>query len=187
MPLPPRWSLGYRSAGTATTRVEGALDRRHLPQRRSRPTCCGSTSTAEGYNPFTWDKERFPDPARMMPTWKAGLPRHHHRRPAPKAQKGGPYTGMAGDHREEPDGSVYTAPVYAGGEEPGPSAFPDSKPATRDWWGLYLLTDVGVAGIWNDMNEPAVFETWGTPCRWTSGTTARPAHRPRRSTTSTAC
>jgi alpha-glucosidase len=38
--------------------------------------------------------------------------------------------------------------------------FPDfSKPAARAWWGgLYkTLTDLGVAGIWNDMNEPAVF------------------------------
>jgi alpha-glucosidase len=40
--------------------------------------------------------------------------------------------------------------------------FPDfSKPAAREWWGgLYRsLLDAGVAGIWNDMNEPAVFLT----------------------------
>ena len=47
-----------------------------------------------------------------------------------------------------------------GRERPGPSAFPDfSRPATREWWGgLYsFFTDIGIAGIWNDMNEPAVF------------------------------
>jgi alpha-glucosidase len=40
--------------------------------------------------------------------------------------------------------------------------FPDfTRPATRTWWGrLYSrLLDNGVAGIWNDMNEPAVFDT----------------------------
>jgi alpha-glucosidase len=40
--------------------------------------------------------------------------------------------------------------------------FPDfSRPATREWWGdMYKsLLDVGVAGIWNDMNEPSVFNT----------------------------
>ena len=45
-------------------------------------------------------------------------------------------------------------------ENPGPSVFPDfSNPAVRKWWGsLYkgLLED-GIAGIWNDMDEPSVF------------------------------
>ena len=40
------------------------------------------------------------------------------------------------------------------------AVFPDfSKPASRDWWGGLFSSylDVGVAGIWNHMNEPAVF------------------------------
>ena len=62
------------------------------------------------------------------------------------------------------DGKVYEGPVWPSQAEkdPRPSVFPDfSDPATRDWWGdLYKsLLDIGVAGIWNDMNEPAVFET----------------------------
>ena len=47
-------------------------------------------------------------------------------------------------------------------KNPGPSVFPDfSNPAARKWWGsLYQsFLDVGVAGIWNDMDEPAVFDT----------------------------
>ena len=47
-------------------------------------------------------------------------------------------------------------------KNPGPSVFPDfSKPAARDWWGglFASLVKAGVAGIWNDMNEPAVFDT----------------------------
>jgi alpha-glucosidase len=44
---------------------------------------------------------------------------------------------------------------------PGPSVFPDfTRKAARDWWGsLYKeFVDDGVAGFWNDMNEPSVFE-----------------------------
>jgi len=55
------------------------------------------------------------------------------------------------------DGSLYVAPVW-----PGPAVFPDfTRTASRDWWGsLYkdFIAD-GFAGFWNDMNEPAVFET----------------------------
>src|SRR6187431_2584301 len=39
--------------------------------------------------------------------------------------------------------------------------FPDfSKPAAREWWGTLFapLLEAGVAGIWNDMNEPAIFD-----------------------------
>jgi alpha-glucosidase len=45
---------------------------------------------------------------------------------------------------------------------PGPSVFPDftAGKKTREWWGdLYKdFVAQGVAGFWNDMNEPAVFE-----------------------------
>jgi hypothetical protein len=57
---------------------------------------------------------------------------------------------------------VYEAPVWPSNAErdPAPSVFPDfTRPATREWWGglFKFYTDAGVAGIWNDMNEPAVF------------------------------
>jgi alpha-glucosidase len=45
---------------------------------------------------------------------------------------------------------------------PGPSVFPDfTRAQTRDWWGtLYRdFSKMGVAGFWNDMNEPSVFNT----------------------------
>src|SRR5699024_10327675 len=70
-----------------------------------------------------------------------------------------PYdSGSAGHHFvHNPDDSVYVAPVW-----PGPSVFPDFTDAdTRAWWGeLYKpLVDAGIAGFWNDMNEPAIFDT----------------------------
>ncbi|HEY9651505.1 MAG TPA: TIM-barrel domain-containing protein, partial [Coleofasciculaceae cyanobacterium] len=47
---------------------------------------------------------------------------------------------------------------------PGWCVFPDfTNPKVRTWWSRqyeYLL-DVGVAGFWHDMNEPAAFILWG--------------------------
>jgi alpha-glucosidase len=58
-----------------------------------------------------------------------------------------------------PDGRLVVGPVW-----PGWCVFPDfTKPAVRQWWSRqyeYLL-DVGVAGFWHDMNEPAAFILWG--------------------------
>ena len=70
-----------------------------------------------------------------------------------------PYdSGAAGDHfLKNSDGTTYVAPVW-----PGPSVFPDfTRKESRTWWGsLYkdFVAD-GVAGFWNDMNEPAIFDT----------------------------
>lgn len=44
---------------------------------------------------------------------------------------------------------------------PGDCAFPDfTRPETRKWWsGLYRdFMNQGIDGIWNDMNEPSVFD-----------------------------
>jgi alpha-glucosidase len=69
-----------------------------------------------------------------------------------------PYdSGIAGDHFvKNPDGSIYVGKVW-----PGPAVFPDFTQAqTREWWGGLFKDFVkdGVAGFWNDMNEPAVFD-----------------------------
>ncbi|HED54906.1 MAG TPA: DUF5110 domain-containing protein [Phycisphaerales bacterium] len=63
---------------------------------------------------------------------------------------------MAGDHAvKRADGSVYKGEVW-----PGWCVFPDfTAPDTRDWWaGLYgdFMAN-GITGVWNDMNEPAIF------------------------------
>lgn len=54
-----------------------------------------------------------------------------------------------------PDGSPYEGEVW-----PGWCYFPDfARPAVREWWaGLYRdFLAQGITGVWNDMNEPAVF------------------------------
>ena len=179
MPLPPLWSLGYhqcRYSYYPETKVRFIADNfrnREIPA----DVIWLDIHYQDGYRPFTWDRRRFPDPAGMI----ADLRKQGFRvvtivDPHPKKEKGyAPYdSGLAGDQFvKNPDGSIYEAPVWPSraedGDTPdwskpgrGNSVFPDfSKPAARAWWGgLYAgLLDAGVAGIWNDMNEPAVFET----------------------------
>ena len=55
------------------------------------------------------------------------------------------------------DGSDYVAAVW-----PGYTHFPDVlNPDARKWFGgkYKILTDAGIEGFWNDMNEPAIFYT----------------------------
>ncbi|MDG0791803.1 DUF5110 domain-containing protein [Cohnella ginsengisoli] len=50
--------------------------------------------------------------------------------------------------------------VFIGNVWPGASAFPDfTEDQVRSWWGEQhrYYTELGIHGIWNDMNEPAVF------------------------------
>jgi alpha-glucosidase len=170
MPMPPRWALGFnqcRYSYYPESKVRFIAE--NFRQRRIPADVIWlDIHYLDGFAPFTWDPVRFPDPKGLISDLRADgfhtvtiLDAH------PEAKKGTvPYdTGLAGDFFvKNPDGSVYTAPVWPSQAEKdaNPSVFPDfSKPAAREWWGgLYkILTDVGVAGIWNDMNEPAVFET----------------------------
>jgi len=167
-PLPPRWSLGYhqcRYSYYPESRVRFIAD--NFRERRIPADVIWlDIHYLDGYNPFTWDKERFPDPKRMI----ADLRQRGFRLvtivdPHPKKQPGWSVydSGLKADaFVKNPDGTVYEAPVWPSNAEknPGPSVFPDfSKPAGRKWWGsqFKFYTDVGVAGIWNDMNEPAAF------------------------------
>ena len=60
-----------------------------------------------------------------------------------------------------PNGEKYIGSVW-----PGRCHFPNfTDKAVRDWWGASFtaLTDPGVEGFWNDMNEPAV---WNQNMPW---------------------
>jgi alpha-glucosidase len=170
MPLPPLWSLGYnqcRYSYYPESRVR-LLANTFREKQVPADVIWLDIHYQDNYKPFTWNHERFPDPKKMI----ADLAAQGFRTVCivdahPKVEKGYyPYdSGIAGDHFvKRPDGSVFEGPVWPSHAEvnPGPSVFPDfSRPATRKWWGsLYkTFTDIGIAGIWNDMNEPALFDT----------------------------
>ncbi|MGH7867161.1 MAG: glycoside hydrolase family 31 protein, partial [Candidatus Dormibacteraceae bacterium] len=161
-PLPARWAIGYhqsRYSYTPEKKVRFIADNfrfRHIP--------CDAIfldiAYMDGYRVFTWDLNRFPHPAQMISDLgKEGFHIVTIIDPGVKADsKYWVYQqGLAGnDFVKMPDGSVYIGKVW-----PGDSAFPDfTSSRVRAWWGsLYqgLIKD-GVAGFWNDMNEPSVFD-----------------------------
>ena len=64
------------------------------------------------------------------------------------------------DSSATPSSATLTAHHVTGSSGPAAACFPDFlRPDVRDWWGdLHaVLVDAGVAGIWNDMNEPALY------------------------------
>jgi alpha-glucosidase len=179
MPLPPLWSLGYNQCRYSyyPERVVRFIAENFRVRRIPADVIWLDIHYMDRYRPFTWNPQRFPDPAKMI----ADLRKEGFRvvtivDPHPPAVKGyAPYdSGLAADaFVKNPDGSIYEAPVWPSKAEDGDSpdwskpprvnsVFPDfSKPSARAWWGSQYagLVNDGVAGIWNDMNEPAVFDT----------------------------
>jgi alpha-glucosidase len=164
-PLPPLWTLGFqqsRYSYDSQARVMQIAERLRSDQIPADAIYLDIDYQYKN-RPFTVDKQRFPDFSGMVQQLKA---KHFHvvaitdlhiaKAPGEDYR---PYdTGMAGDEFvKNPDGSVYTGVVW-----PGPSVFPDfTRQQTRAWWGgLYHdFYHLGIAGFWNDMNEPAIFET----------------------------
>ena len=113
----------------------------------------------EGYRVFTFNGQRFPDPKALCRYLES-----IHVKPVCIVDPGvkhdpGYFVYDEGEERgyfaKNPDGSTYIGKVW-----PGASVFPDfSKAEVRQWWAdkISILTDAGIRGIWNDMNEPANF------------------------------
>ncbi|MCB9849165.1 MAG: DUF4968 domain-containing protein [Phycisphaerales bacterium] len=162
MPLPPKWAIGYhqcRHSYAPEARVREVAD----TFREKRIPCdvlYFDIYYMNGYRCFTWDPERFPDPAGMMNDLHAqGFHTIAIIDPGIKNEDGYPVydTGSAIDAWvKRPDGEPYVGRVW-----PGDCVFPDfTADRVRDWWaGLYpkFIGDSGLDGVWNDMNEPANF------------------------------
>ena len=160
-PLPPLWALGNQQSrwGYKTADEVRAIAR----EFRARDIPCDALyldiDYMDGYRVFTWDRERFPDPAGLT----AELAGQGFRvvtivDPGVKVDEGFAVyrDGRAADlYCKTYHGAEYHNVVW-----PGTCAFPDfTNPRTREWWGDQhrALLDAGVAGIWCDMNEPTVF------------------------------
>lgn len=163
MPLPPRWALGYhqcRYSYEPDSRVREIAD-----EFRTRRIPCDviwmDIDYMDGFRIFTFDPKKFPDPAAT----NAYLHEHGYHTvwmidPGVKAEKG---------YRVFDSGTEADAWIKDGAEDkpfignvwPGACVFPDfTRPETRAWWaGLYKdFVATGIDGVWNDMNEPAVFD-----------------------------
>jgi alpha-glucosidase len=160
--LPPLWALGYQQSKWSY--YPESVVRELAAEFRKREIPCDvihlDIDYMDGYRCFTWNKTHFPDPARMISDLEAqGFKTISIIDPGIKVD---PNYQV---YREgvEKDMFCRTAdgPVYRGSVWPGICNFPDyTNPRVREWWsGLFegLIGD-GIRGVWNDMNEPAVFE-----------------------------
>ena len=163
-PLPPLWALGFQQSRYTYT-PESKLREITTRLRNDRIPCDVvylDIDYQDRNRPFTVDAKTFPN----FPGLVSDLRKQHfhlvnitdlHIAHAPN-QGYAPYdTGHAGDHFvKNPDGSEFVGIVW-----PGPAVFPDfTRAQSREWWGgLYQdFVKQGVAGFWNDMNEPSVFD-----------------------------
>jgi alpha-glucosidase len=113
----------------------------------------------DGYRCFTWNKKYFPDPRKMIADLSAngfktvviidpGIRVDDNYSVFKEGKENSYFCRRSDDYFME--GHVW----------PGRCQFPDfTNPEVRTWWGGLFdeLVDLGVAGVWNDMNEPAVF------------------------------
>jgi alpha-glucosidase len=161
-PLPPRWSMGFQQCRYSYYPDEVLRAKAQAFRRRGIP--CDvlylDIHYMDAYKVFTWDKDRFPQPEKLLDELKSmGFRTVAIMDPGIAKEKDyAPYTEALDQDLfvKYPDGDPFTADVW-----PGPCNFPDfTKPEARAWWARRTeeFARSGLGGLWNDMNEPA---TWG--------------------------
>ena len=159
--LPPLWALGFHQCRWSYYPESKVKDLAKTFREKQIP--CDALyldiDYMDGYRCFTWNRHRFPNPKKMIK----------------ELDQDGFKTVVIIDPGIKVDPSYW---VYKEGKDndyfcrrgddyfmegyvwPGLCRFPDfTNPKVRDWWGGLFegLVNDGVAGVWNDMNEPAVF------------------------------
>lgn len=164
-PLPPLWSLGYQQSRYSYYPEARAREVVQTLREKKVPAdvIYFDIDYQRGNAPFTINREYFPHFEKMIADFRAQgmrtiLITDLHIKKDPDHGYAPYDSGMKNDvFVKRPDGSVYVGIVW-----PGDSVFPDfTLTRVRDWWGgLYKdFVNMGVAGFWNDMNEPATFQT----------------------------
>ena len=161
--LPPLWALGFHQCKWSYY-PESNVKEVTKTFRDLKIPCDAiylDIDYMDGFRCFTWDKKHFPDPKRMVR----------------ELEEDGFKTVVIIDpgikidleydvFKEALDKDYFCkradGPYMKGKVWPGECYFPDyTKPEVREWWsGLFqeLIEDIGVKGVWNDMNEPAVMD-----------------------------
>ena len=167
--LPPLWSLGFhqcRYSYYPDERVKSLADTMRLKNIPC-DVIWMDIDYMQNFKIFTFDSIHFPNPKEtndylhkndFKSVWMID--------PGIKAEKG----FFVYDSGEKINAWVQTRndSVFLGKVWPGDCVFPDfTQSKVSKWWGgLYEnFMAKGVDGVWNDMNEPAVFETvdWTMP------------------------
>jgi len=164
--LPPLWALGYHQSKWSYYPESKVKDVTNKLRDLKIP--CDAIyldiDYMDDFRCFTWNKDYFPDPKRMVK----------------ELSDNGFKTIVIIDPgiKIDPNYSVFKegleknyfckradGPYMKGKVWPGECYFPDFTSAkVREWWSdLFkeLIEDIGVKGVWNDMNEPAVMDVPG--------------------------
>ncbi|WP_143462745.1 glycoside hydrolase family 31 protein [Levilactobacillus enshiensis] len=162
-PLPQKWTLGYQQSRWGYSASEDEVQEIADNMKKNDLPCDAihfDVDYMRGYRVFTWDKAKYADPKKFVSSLKGQgikvIPIID-----PGVKQDPDYDKYAEGIKNNyfvktPAGKVYINKVW-----PGDSAFPDfGRPDVRKWWANNnkFLTDMGVGGVWIDMNEPATFE-----------------------------
>ena len=161
--LPAKWTLGYHQCKWSYSSEEEVMEIATKLRELKIPADAIylDIDYMDGFRCFTWNKENFPDPKGMVDRLKEmGFKTVAIIDPGIKVDmdyevcREGFERGYFCKHAD--------GPLYKGKVWPGECYFPDfTNPEVREWWsGLFtgLIEEVGLAGIWNDMNEPAIMD-----------------------------
>ncbi len=167
MEMPPLWSLGYQQCRWSYMSAQEVLDVAQKFRELNIPAdvmYC-DIDYMQDFKIFTWNQQTFAQPAEFIAKLKAmNFKLVTIVDPGIKIEEGyqqydeGVERGYFATY---PDGENYTGEVW-----PGRCHFPDFfREDVREWWGAAFkaLTEPGVEGFWNDMNEPAV---WNQNMPW---------------------
>ncbi|PIN24032.1 Maltase glucoamylase [Handroanthus impetiginosus] len=166
--MPPKWALGYHQCRWSYESDARVREIARTFREKSIPcdVIWMDIDYMDGFRCFTFDQacffqERFPDPKSLVDDLhQNGFKAIWMLDPGIKNEEG--YSVYdSGSKRDiwiqNADGKPFVGDVW-----PGPCVFPDYTQSTaRSWWANLVKDFVsnGVDGIWNDMNEPAVFKT----------------------------
>ena len=160
-PMPPLWALGYHQCRWSYY-PEAKVRKITNGFRENKIPCDGiylDIDYMDGYRCFTWNRKYFPEPKKMISELAAkgfktvviidpGIRVDDNYSVFKEGKENRYFCRRSDDYFME--GHVW----------PGRCQFPDfTNPEVREWWGGLFdeLVQMGVAGVWNDMNEPAVF------------------------------
>lgn len=160
--MPPKWSLGYHQCRWSYLSDQRVLEVAKTFRKKCIPcdVIWMDIDYMDGFRCFTFDKERFRDPKSLVTDLHYnGFKAIWMLDPGIKQEEG--YfiydSGSKNDvWVQKADGTPYVGEVW-----PGPCVFPDyTQSKVRAWWANLVKDFIsnGVDGIWNDMNEPAIFK-----------------------------
>ena len=159
--IPPKWAFGLAQSrwGYKTEEDVREVTRQYKEHDLPLDMICMDIDYMQDYADFTVNKERFSDLAklsadlkaqgiRLVPIIDAGVRIDPNDPTCTEGLEKGYFCKKA-------DGTPFVAAVW-----PGKAYFADFlRPEVREWFGhkYKALTDCGIEGFWNDMNEPSLF------------------------------